>query len=70
LGCLCSYEEWNDSGYRISSDQQRIVDALNDIGSNNGYVVVIDIDNKKKNVDIEEVQAILDEMTIDKTYSK
>ncbi|HEY1871053.1 MAG TPA: hypothetical protein VGG71_08345, partial [Chitinophagaceae bacterium] len=70
LGCLCSYEEWNDSGYRISSNQQQIVDVLNSIGSSNGYVVVIDIDNKKKNVEIDEVQAILNEIATDKTYSK
>ena len=63
LGCLCSYEEWDSSGYRISSNQQQIVDVLNSIGSSNGYVVVIDIDNKKKNVDIDEVQALLDEIT-------
>ena len=63
LGCLCSYEEWDSSGYRISSNQQQIVDVLNSIGSSNGYVVVIDIDNKKKIVDIDEVQALLDEIT-------
>ena len=62
LGCLCSYEEWNDSGYRVSSNQQAIVDALNSIGSDNGYVVVIDIDNKKKNVGIDEVRALLDNL--------
>jgi hypothetical protein len=60
LGCLCSYEEWDSSGYRVSSNQQQIVDALNSIGSSDGYVVVIDIDNKKKNVGIEEVKALLD----------
>ena len=63
LGCLCSYEEWDSSGYRISSNQQQIVDVLNSIGSSNGYVVVIDIDNKNKNVDIDEVQALLDEIS-------
>jgi hypothetical protein len=56
LGCLCSYEEWDSAGYRISSNQQQIINALNSIGSNNGYVIVIDIDNKKKNVGIDEVQ--------------
>ncbi len=63
LGCLCSYEEWDSSGFRISSNQQQIVDILNSIGSSNGYVVVIDIDNKKKNVDIGEVQGLLDEVS-------
>ena len=58
LGCLCSYESWDSSGYRISSNQQQIVDALNSIDSNNGYVVVIDIDNKKQDVNINEVKTI------------
>jgi hypothetical protein len=62
LGCLCSYEAWDSTGYRISSNQQQIVNALNSIGSSNGYVVVIDIDNKKKNVEIDEVQDLLNEM--------
>ncbi|MEP6682795.1 MAG: hypothetical protein ABJA35_06020 [Parafilimonas sp.] len=60
LGCLCSYESWDSSGYRISSNQQQIVNALNSIHSNNGYVVVIDIDDKKKNVTIDEMQPLLD----------
>lgn len=59
LGCLCSYEEWNEQGFRTGSNQQQIVNALNSIGSSNGYVVVIDIDNQKKNVGIEDVQALL-----------
>ena len=60
FGCLCSYEEWNDSGYRTNSNQQKIVNVLNSIGSSNGYVVVIDIDNKQKDVKIEEIQSLLD----------
>ena len=63
LGCLCSYEEWNDSGYRVHSNQQQIVNALNSIGSSNGYVVVIDINNEKKNVSIDEVKPLLDELS-------
>ena len=62
LGCLCSYENWNDSGYRTGSNQQQIVDVLNSIGCSNGYVVVINIDDKKKNVDIGEIKPLLDEI--------
>ena len=61
LGCLCSYETWDSSGYRISSNQQQIVNTLNSIGSSNGYVVVVDIDNQKKNVEINEVKSLMDE---------
>lgn len=60
LGCLCSYEEWDESGYRINSNQQQIKNALDSIGSSNGYVVVIDIDNKQQPVEIGEIQALLD----------
>lgn len=62
LGCLCSYEEWDSSGYRISSNQQQIIDALNSIDSSDGYVVVIDIDDKKKNVEVDEVKTLLDDL--------
>jgi hypothetical protein len=60
LGCLCSYEEWNDSGYRVHSNQQQIVDALNSIGATHGYAVVIDINDKHSEVDINEVKPLLE----------
>jgi hypothetical protein len=58
LGCLCSYEEWKE-GKRISSNQQQIADALQSIGSSNGYVVVIDIDDKYAPVSLDSVKKIL-----------
>jgi hypothetical protein len=61
FGCLCSYEQWNDSGYRVNSNQQKIVNALNSIGSSSGYVVVIDLNDKKAKVDINEIKDLLDE---------
>jgi hypothetical protein len=59
MGCLCSFEDWSEDGYRTVSNQQKIVSAINNIGSSEGYVVVIDIDNKKSNVDISEVLPLL-----------
>lgn len=59
LGCLCSYEAWNEQGYRTGSNQQSIVNALHSIGSGNGYVVVIDIDNQQKAVELHEVEHLL-----------
>ncbi len=56
LGCLCSYEEWGNNGLRIKSYQQQIVDALDDAEINNGYVVVINLNNDKKAVSIDEVK--------------
>lgn len=63
LGCLCSYEQWNDSGYRIHSNQQQIIDALNSIGASSGYVVVIDIDNAHRDVELKDVQPVLDKLS-------
>lgn len=62
LGCLCSYEEWDTSGYRIKSNQQQIVDALKNNAIDNGYVVVIDIDDKRRNVEIEDIKDLLDNL--------
>lgn len=63
MGCLCSFEDWSNDGYRTVSNQQRILNALTSMGSSSGYVVVIDIDNKYKNVDINEVSPLLDVFT-------
>lgn len=63
LGCLCSYEEWDKDGKRTLSNQQRIVDALRDVGSKKGYVVVVDINDKKSNVSVEEVLAAISAAT-------
>lgn len=59
LGCLCSYEEWDATGKRIISHQQQIVEALLRNGSRKGYVVVIDLDDKKAPVTLTEVAALL-----------
>ena len=50
LGCLCSYEAWNSYGQRVNSNQQKLVDALTGIGSTQGYVVVINVDDQPKPV--------------------
>jgi hypothetical protein len=59
LGCLCSYEKWDKKGKLVISNQQKIVEALNSISSKAGYVVVIDLDDKKSAVTFKEVAAAL-----------
>lgn len=59
LGCLCSYEEWDKDGRRVISNQQKIVDALNSIAATNGYVVVINLDDKHKPVTIDDIKNYL-----------
>jgi len=61
LGCLCSYEEWNADGKRVNSNQQQIADALAGIGSTNGYVVVIDIDDARAEVTFSSIQKMIKE---------
>lgn len=63
LGCLCSYEEWNAEGKRVNSNQQQIADALESIGSSNGYVVVIDIDDVPEEVTLSSIQKVIKEQT-------
>jgi hypothetical protein len=56
LGCLCTKEIWSEeNGRRLISDQQALVDALNSTGSLQGYLVVVDLDNKKMPVTINEI---------------
>lgn len=55
LGCLCSYEEWDVNGMLIKSNQQKIADALINLNTIKGYVVVIDIDDKNTAVSEKEI---------------
>ncbi len=56
LGCLCTKEIWSeDNGDRLLSDQQALADAFNSTGNLKGYLVVVDLDNKKMPVTVNEV---------------
>lgn len=59
MGCLCCSETWDDNGLRVSSDQQKLIDAYLSTGSNKGYVVVIELDNKKKPVSFSEIKKFI-----------
>lgn len=60
LGCLCTKEIWNETtGILMESDQQRLVDALSKAGGPNGYAIVIEINDKKEPVKIEEILPFL-----------
>jgi hypothetical protein len=55
-GCLCTKEIWADEdGKRIISDQQKLVDAVKKAGGADGYLIVIEIDDQQKPVDINEI---------------
>ncbi|HEY8688020.1 MAG TPA: hypothetical protein VIM07_02205 [Chitinophagaceae bacterium] len=59
-GCLCTKELWSGSnGSRVYSDQQRLVNAIQSAGGPDGYCVVIELDDKKQPVNINEVLSFI-----------
>jgi hypothetical protein len=61
-GCLCTNEAWSlVDGRRIKSDQQKLVNAVKAAGGANGYVVVIEIDDKQKAVSLADILPYLDQ---------
>jgi len=52
-GCLCTKEIWN--GKRLESGQQKLVNGLLKAGGANGYCLVIEIDDKKAPVSINDL---------------
>jgi hypothetical protein len=48
-------------GRRIKSDQQKLVNAVKAAGGANGYVVVIEIDDKQKAVSLADILPYLDQ---------
>lgn len=60
LGCLCTKEIWHEhSGRRVYSDQQKLVDALQKAGGANGYLIVIELDDEQRKVDIADIISYL-----------
>lgn len=60
LGCLCTKELWNEeTGARMHSDQQQLVDALQKAGGANGYYIVIELNDEQRAVDISEILPLL-----------
>jgi hypothetical protein len=56
LGCLCTHESWDpQTGRRLDSDQQKLVDAVKQAGAAVGYAVVVYLSDKKAPVSLQEV---------------
>ena len=56
LGCLTAAERWSpESGERVASDQQALVDAMKGAGFDRGYVVVVEIDSVQSAVTLHDV---------------
>ena len=55
-GCLCTKELWSGSnGSRVYSDQQKLINAIQQASGPDGYCVVIELDDKRQPVNINEV---------------
>jgi hypothetical protein len=57
LGCLCTKEIWDAAGKRTESNQQLLVNALTKAGGADGYLVVLELDDKQLPVSVKEVAA-------------
>ena len=59
-GCLCTKEIWNNkTGFLQTSDQLLLTQAIKNAGGANGYLIVIEIDDKKNPVTIADVISFL-----------
>ena len=56
-GCLSTMEIWN--GRRLESNQKKLIEALLKAGGADGYCVVLELDDKKKPVTIDEILPLL-----------
>lgn len=58
-GCLSGIEKWDDKGYLIFSNQEKLLDIYNSLGNPKGYLYLIELDDQEKDVTAEEVQNLL-----------
>ena len=59
-GCLCTKEIWNEEdGKRIISDQQQLVNAIQQAGGANGYYIVIELNDEQRPVTMEDILPLL-----------
>ena len=59
-GCLTTKEIWSDeTGMNIESEQTKLMNAFFSTGELEGFLVVVDINDKEANVTIEEILPFL-----------
>lgn len=60
LGCLSAIEIWSDkTGNLTRSDQIELVNAFLSTGVNEGYLFVIELDDKRENISIDEIYDLI-----------
>jgi hypothetical protein len=69
MGCLCAKELWNvTNGRLLESHQFNLVNAFSATAGNRGYLYVIDIDDQKKAVSKTEVERLVKEFEMGKSF--
>jgi hypothetical protein len=60
LGCLCAPENWNVSTGRLTTSEQfRLADTYSKIESEDGFFIVLNLDNKQSPVSRNEIELII-----------
>jgi hypothetical protein len=60
LGCLTTIELWSlETGKIVESDQIKLMNAFNDAGADNGYFVVVNIDDQHKPISFDEIENLI-----------
>jgi hypothetical protein len=60
MGCLCAKELWNPTtGHLLVSEQNNLVNAFLSTPGRKGYLIVINIDDQRRAVSREEVEALV-----------
>ena len=54
-GCLTTKEIWDANGKRVISDQQKLADVVKRAGGANGYLIVLELDDRQKALTPEEI---------------
>jgi hypothetical protein len=65
-GSLSTKELWDEGkrGKKIRKCQYKLIQALRKSGKPEGYLIVVDIDNQDKIVDISQVDQLIEELRI------
>jgi hypothetical protein len=60
MGCLQAKEVWNyTTGERVYSEQQQLTDAFKSLGASEGYLVVLNVINAKRPVNIADARRLV-----------
>jgi hypothetical protein len=63
MGCLCTKEIWSGvDGKRLESNQQKLVDALQQTNMSKGYLIVIELDDINKPVLLQNILTYLNRL--------